>query len=121
MKGRPGQWLLAQARVRGARFELTADGQIDADLPDRFPEDLLAQLKEGRDSVLAALKEEAEFRSALAQVCPGLGTPVVHLPSGETGHIWGISPHGVNVDFGPGRPIKTLDPRKVRMVEPGGQ
>ncbi len=116
MKSRLGQWLLAQARVRGARFELTADGQIDADLPDRFPEELLAQIKAGRESVLAALKEEAGFRSALAQICPGLGTPVVHLPSGETGRIWGISPHGVTVDFGPGRPIKTLDPRTVSLL-----
>jgi len=78
--------------------------------------DLLTELKQHRDDVATALREEAEFDAALPSFLPTLRLSVLDKATGRTGRVWGATRHGVIIDFGHGTPLLTLDPRDVGLV-----
>lgn len=112
---------MERARFEGARLLMGAHGAVVLDSPGDFPEELLHELKLGREAVAAALREEAEFEAALRSWLPAYGSPAVDRSTGRTGLLWGATARGLIVDFGAGAPLLTMDPRDVRRaLEPAG-
>lgn len=110
---RPGWYLISRARVQGASFGLNDEARVVLDVPERFPSSLLAELRAQRDVVAAALEDEAENEEALRKWFPNYGAQVLDRETGRTGRLWGATKRGLIVDFGPGTPLLTLDPRAV--------
>lgn len=109
----PAWQLIHRARLEGAVLSLGSEGKVLLDLPNTFPVDLLDDLRSHRDDVAAALRDQAEEEAALRDWLPKFGSPVRDRATGRTGTLWGATKHGLIVDFGPGAPLLTLDPRSV--------
>ncbi len=114
MKPTNGERLVRQARNAGATLRIKEGEVIGLTSVRPVPSELLDDLKRNRDAVLSALRDEAEFEKALTKWLPSLGSAVKDVATGRVGRIWGATRHGLIVDYGPGAPLLTLDPRDLR-------
>jgi hypothetical protein len=116
MNSHQGSLQLQRARREGAKFRVVQDGGVLLDAPHRFPMDLLTELKRHREYVASALRDEAEFKAALRSFSPTLCSTFVDRATGLEGWLRGATRHGLIIDFGPGTPRLTLDPREVSLA-----
>ncbi len=116
MKSTNGERLVHQARYAGVSLRIKEGGVIGLTTAHPIPSELLDDLKRNRDAVLSALRDEAEFEKALTKWLPSLGSAVKDTATGRVGRVWGATRHGLIVDYGPGAPLLTLDPRQVTLL-----
>lgn len=67
------------------------------------------------EGLAGALPAHADALACLAELCPYLGRQV--LARGRRARVWGVTLHGVIVEYRPDGPLYTTEPAEVELEE----
>lgn len=81
----------------------------------RFDGENLAIDPHPPEDLATALSEHAGALACLAELCPYLGRQV--LAYGRRARVWGVTLHGVIVEYRPRGPLYTVNPAEVELEE----